>query len=170
MVPPKAPTPQLYEGERWVRIVISLCFAIGSVCMILMGQCIGWLGLCIFGPAACLEVFEPWLPKRTPRSRYAVHADTQAVTIRHPRSKSETFDWTDIDRVVLGTSSDGPWLPDKWLFFVDCAGKEYSVPWEADGFTELMSFLKEKFPGFDFSPFIHADTTVAAYECWQRHA
>lgn len=76
--------------------------------------------------------------------------------------------WTEVTRVVLATTSEGPWYPDKWLFFINTDGEELPIPLEAKGLRRLFPFLETKLPGFDFAPFLLAATDDNLYECWRR--
>ena len=109
-----------------------------------------------------------WLPKGKPTCGYRVVATDETIGCEYPESESEAIRWDDVSRVVLATTSDGPWLPDRWLFFFAVNGREFPIPTEAEGFDQLFDVLNAKFPGFDFEPFIAAGVDDALYICWER--
>lgn len=77
--------------------------------------------------------------------------------------------WSDIDRLVIVTTGDGPFAPDFWWFF---EGKEHfvSFPMGATGEREIEAILDRRFPGLRDEEMTEAllCTERRKFLCWER--
>ncbi len=99
-----------------------------------------------------------------------VTLDHDSIQCECPHIELKAMRWSGIERVVLATTSDGPWgQPDCWLMFLSDSGDEMFIPTAAEGFEQVFDAVQKHLPGFDFEPFIIAGTDDAVYECWSRN-
>lgn len=163
-------TQKLSLWGRLIGIVASGTFAAIGVILIVADFWFGWVCAVFFGFCAVAILLDPWLPKRKPAKSHRVIITDDTIGCDYPGGEPESIRWEDVTRVVLATTSDGPWVPDMWLFFFSADDKECPIPAEAEGFDRLFDVLAAKLPGFDFEPFVTAGTDDAQYVCWERSA
>ena len=105
-----------------------------------------------------------------PESRFVVRVTDTDVACERPDGKTERVTWSDLQRVEVLTTSDGPMAPDVfWLLHGTDGG--CAVPQGATGDSELLERL-QRLPGFDNATFIEAmgSTSERRFLCWQRAA
>lgn len=152
--------------SRTGMVLASSVLVMGGVLMIRDGDPRGWGCVLFFGACGVAVMFLPLVDGRgTPSFRLTI--DDAGMTLAS-RGRVEGIRWDEVQRIVLATTSDGPWLPDVWLIFIPDGGTVFAVPTEAEGFEPLFDVLSSRFPGFDFEPFIFAGTDDADYPCWSR--
>ena len=146
------------------HLVGSLVLVAAGFVQVADGDPYGWVCIAFFG--ACALV--PFVLARveTPGT-YMVTVDDTGPSLER-RGRVESIRWDDVERVLLATTSDGPWQPDQWLLFDRGEGEPLAVPTVAEGFDVLFDELSTRFPGFDFEPFIVCGTDDEVFPCWSR--
>ena len=96
---------------------------------------------------------EVW--ETTPGGPFEVVLTDETISCTHPKREIETIRWDDVEEIRLVTTSDGPFLPDRWYLFVG-DGNGCSIPSEAKGFDQLWDVFKTRFPGFDYGVILQA--------------
>ena len=108
--------------------------------------------------------------RREPESRFIVHITDAEVSCERPDGKTERVGWSDLQRVEVLTTNDGPMAPDVfWLLHGTDSG--CAVPQGAKGERDLLERL-QALPGFDNAKLIKAmgSTRDRRFLCWQRAA
>lgn len=143
------------------------CFIIS---LVLMGAGIlssSWFGTVFFSLCALVIWLEPYFPNPNESCGYHLLLSNDEIACEHPKRKRESIRWEEVRRIWFVTTSDGPWIPDKWLLFEGEAGG-CSVPEEAEGFSALWDELKTRCPGFAYLPIALGGTHDARHLCWQK--
>jgi hypothetical protein len=105
-----------------------------------------------------------------PESRFIVRLSDSEVVCDRPDGKTERVTWSDLQRVEIVTTSDGPMLPDVfWVLHGTESG--CAIPQGATGEKELLDRL-HALPGFDNGQMIQAMCCAddRRFLCWQRAA
>ena len=105
-----------------------------------------------------------------PESRFIVRLSDSEVVCERPDGKTERVAWSDLQRVEIVTTSDGPMVPDVfWVLHGTDGG--CAIPQGATGEEELLDRL-HALPGFDNGRMIEAMccATDNRFLCWQRAA
>src|SRR5262245_65397636 len=153
--------------DRLFMLLVSALFTAGGVWMSVSADSSGWFVAWFFGLCLLVAIFEPWFPKPQASCDYRLVITEDEVACEHPKRKRESIRWENVNRIWYVTTSDGPWFPDEWLFFLGEDGG-CSFPTEAIGIEGIWDELKQRFAGFDYKPIIHGGTDDAKYLCWQR--
>jgi hypothetical protein len=117
----------------------------------------------------CEKTQKPHAPLE-PESRFIVRLTDTEVACERPDGKTERVAWSDLQRVEVLTTSDGPMFPDVfWLLHGRDGG--CAIPQGATGDKELLERL-QTLPGFDNGKVIEAmgSTSDRRFLCWQRAA
>jgi hypothetical protein len=103
-----------------------------------------------------------------PESRFIVRLSDSEIACDRPDGKTERVGWTDLQRVEVLTTSDGPWSPDVFWVLHGTAGG-CVIPHGATGDRELLERL-QTLPDFDNATLIRAmgSATEKRFLCWQR--
>jgi hypothetical protein len=104
-----------------------------------------------------------------PESDFIVDVTDEGATCSRPDGKTESVKWSDLQRVEILTTDDGPFAPDVfWVLFDTIGG--CVIPWGATGDRELMNRL-QSLPGFRNDVIIDAAslTTNNRLLCWERN-
>jgi hypothetical protein len=105
-----------------------------------------------------------------PESRFIVLLSDAEVVCNRPDGKVERVSWSDLHKVEVVTTGDGPFVPDVfWVLHGTDGG--CAIPQGATGDTELLERLRA-LPGFDNGAVIEAMccTSDRRFVCWQRAA
>jgi hypothetical protein len=103
-----------------------------------------------------------------PESLFIIRVSDSEVVCERPDGKVERVEWSDLQKVEVVTTDEGPFLPD--VFFVLHGTTEgCAAPQGATGEDELLERLWD-LPGFDNQAFIEAMSSVTnrRFLCWQR--
>ena len=103
-----------------------------------------------------------------PESGFIVRLSDAEVVCERPDGKVERIQWSDLQKVEVITTSDGPFAPDVfWL--LDGTAEGCAVPSGATGEKELLERL-QALPGFDNSAVIAAMSCASdrRFLCWER--
>ena len=161
------------DRGRWVGLLASLLMASSSVLMRRDDPVWGWVGIIFFGLCALGFLLQGWLPQAETLQGdpFIVIANEDHVGVEYPAGENVTVRWSEIDQVILATTSDGPWLDDMFLIFLAGTGQRaLRIPSETAGFEKLFDHLGRRLPGFDFQPFAQAGTDDEQFVCWERKA
>jgi hypothetical protein len=92
------------------------------------------------------------------------------VVCERPDGKVERVKWSDLERVDVLTTSDGPFAPDVFWILNGAEGG-CVIPQGATGEAELMDRL-QKLPGYDNKAVIEAmgSTSDRIFVCWEKAA
>lgn len=105
-------------------------------------------------------------PKRPRHRPHAFEMDDVGVTRRHEGVVLEHITWSDLRRVEVRTTSDGPWRDDVFWLLLNAEGDGVAVPSERvpEG---LLARLRE-LPGWDHAAVIRAmgTATDGIFLCW----
>ena len=165
--PPNAPNrPEDSALRLSCYFVGCTAFILIGVLMVLEGDIEGWFGIVFFGVALIIRILEPSLQKSQVERTFKAIITDDLVGCENPKGNRRTIQWTDVSRVFLVTTSDGPWAPDVWLYFIGLDDEELPIPTEAEGFSRFFDILGTRLPGFNFEPFIQAGTDDEVYQCW----
>jgi hypothetical protein len=107
-------------------------------------------------------------PPLMPESRFVVRVSDAEVRCERPDGKVERVGWTDLHKVEIVTTADGPRHPDVfWVLHGTDGG--CAIPQGATGDGELLERL-QALPGFDHGAVIEAMTSTSArrFLCWER--
>jgi hypothetical protein len=110
---------------------------------------------------------EPQAPLE-PESRFIIRLSDSEVVCERPDGKVERVGWSDLQKVEVVTTADGPFAPDVfWVLHGTSGG--CAVPQGATGDKELLERL-QALPGFDDQAFIEAMSSISdrRFLCWQR--
>lgn len=105
-----------------------------------------------------------------PESRFIIRLSDSEVVCERPDGRVERVGWSDLQKVEVVTTGDGPFAPDVfWVLYGTSGG--CAVPQGATGDKELLERL-QALPGFDNQAFIEAmsSTSDRRFLCWQRAA
>jgi hypothetical protein len=102
--------------------------------------------------------------KRGPSFEVEANADT--VSLRNPDASSRTLAWSDVRRILVVTTDEGPQLTDVF-FILEGAGAALVIPQDAKGNETLVDWLV-RVKGFDHMAFVKAmgSSDNAELECW----
>ncbi|MCB0608731.1 MAG: hypothetical protein H6562_01325 [Lewinellaceae bacterium] len=92
--------------------------------------------------------------KKSPEELFQVTITDDFVTVEHPKKKTKTVKWAEIEEVRVVNTDQGPWLPDVWIELV---GKDdsCSIPQGAEGYNEVFEVVSG-YDGFDAMNYIKA--------------
>lgn len=105
-----------------------------------------------------------------PEDFYEITITDQAVSINHPSSGTAEIKWSDIDRILMITTDQGPFLPDVWLALCG-KGLKVMLPQGAKGYDEVYDTVTQ-YDRFDFANVIEAagSTENREFLLWTRNA
>lgn len=110
-------------------------------------------------------------PKQTkliPESLFVVGFDTERVWCSYPANGEQSLQWSELIRVAVQTTDEGPLSPD--VFFI-LGAKEGTLifPQGAIGEAEMLHQL-QKLPGFNNEALIEAMgcTDNKTFICWEK--
>jgi hypothetical protein len=107
-------------------------------------------------------------PSLFPECRFIIRLSDSEVVCERPDGRVERVEWSDLQKVEVVTTGEGPSAPDVfWVLHGTNGG--CSVPQGATGDKELLARL-QTLPGFDNRAFIEAmsSTSDRRFLCWQR--
>lgn len=98
----------------------------------------------------------------------SVRFDDEIIVRTRTNGETETIRWSDLTRMTVVTTGDGPWTEDVFWLLEGAAGG-CAIPQGAAG-TDLLLPRLQALPGFDNSAFINAmgSATNAKFICWER--
>jgi hypothetical protein len=105
-----------------------------------------------------------------PESRFIVRLSESEVVCERPDGRVERVTWSDLQKVEVVTTSEGPMVPDVfWVLHGTTEG--CAVPQGATGDEELLHRL-QALPGFDNGAVIEAMLCIEdrRFLCWQKAA
>ena len=105
-----------------------------------------------------------------PESQFIVRLSESEVVCERPDGKVERVAWSDLQKVEIVTTSDGPMSPDVfWVLHGSSEG--CAIPQGATGEKELLDRL-HALPGFDNGAMIEAMCCTAdrRFLCWEKRA
>jgi hypothetical protein len=107
----------------------------------------------------------------SPESRYVVAFDERAVKLATPQGDEVAVAWSQLTRVKIRTTDEGPFLPD--VFWNLYAGEDTPAlvfPGGATGQGELLAEMQRRLPGFDNEQVIVAMGSAenAVFVVWTR--
>ena len=105
-----------------------------------------------------------------PESRFIIRLSDSEVVCERPDGSVERVGWSELQKVEVVTTGDGPFAPDVfWVLHGTSGG--CAVPQGATGDKELLERL-QALPGFDNQAFIEAMSSASdrSFLCWQRAA
>ena len=103
-----------------------------------------------------------------PESRFIVRISDTEVACERPDGKTERVGWSDLQRVEILTTSEGPMVPDVfWILHGTNGG--CAIPQGATGERALLERL-QALPGFDNGQVIEAmgSTSDRRFLCWEK--
>ena len=98
---------------------------------------------------------------------YELIISKNGLSCRHSSRPDESISWKDINEIRYVATSDGPYVPDKWIVFIGDK-TACSVPFEAKHFDQFWNVFKERFPDLDYSPILKQRADDAASSLWKR--
>lgn len=136
------------------------------------GGWIIWAGVLVFGLGAAAlfwEVFSDGYAKRLyPEHYHVVRFDEQGVAVTDPAESSRALSWSDLNRVIVRTTADGPFACDLFIHLIGHGG-ECVLPLGADGYEALLPRL-QALPAVDSEALLKASTSTSdgLFVCWER--
>jgi hypothetical protein len=106
--------------------------------------------------------------KLEPECRFIVRLSESEVVCERPDGKVERVEWSDLQKVEVVTTSEGPFVPDVfWMLHGTNGG--CAVPQGATGEKELLARL-QALPGFNNGAVIDAMVCASdrRFLCWER--
>lgn len=106
--------------------------------------------------------------EQKPESDFVVDVSEAGVTCRRPDGKTASVIWSDLRRVEILTTDDGPFAPDMfWVLYGSSDG--CVIPWGATGEKALLERL-QALPEFRNDVIVNAVglTTNNQLLCWER--
>lgn len=129
----------------------------------------GWLVVTLLSIAALYSYLRPQPKGLIPESLYKVTFDEHAIVVTDPRGGTQRVAWTDMTRVAVRTTDEGPFLPDVF-WEIHAAGDDPAIvfPGGATGENELLAELQRRLPNFDNDQMIAAmgSTDNAYFPLW----
>lgn len=109
------------------------------------------------------------LPNAGPRQREFVQIDEQGVAVQ-TRSGREHVAWSDLNKVRILTTSEGPWIEDVYFLLETADGHGCAVPHEAAVRTRLLEELQARLEGVRDDKIIEAMgcTNNDSFTIWER--
>jgi len=92
-----------------------------------------------------------------PEHLYNVTFDEHGIVVTDPRGGTQRVAWTEMTRVAVRTTDEGPFLPDVfWELHAGGDDPAIIFPGGATGENELLAELQRRLPGFDNDQMIAA--------------
>jgi len=103
-----------------------------------------------------------------PEDYYEVTITDDAITVEHPKRKTETAYWDDLNAIKLINTDEGPWLPDIWLALIGTKSG-CTIPHGSKGFEDAYNIIS-KYEGFNLELFIESMscTNNAEFLLWEK--
>jgi hypothetical protein len=100
----------------------------------------------------------------------SVSVDAEGVRYTPFRGQPTSIRWKELEEVAIETTDPGPYGED-FFAVLRAAAQTLRIPQEADGFEQMLSYLKE-LPGFNHDAVVEAtrSTANATFPCWRRGA
>lgn len=114
-------------------------------------------------------LFRKAIEKNTPVFEF----NEECGTITYPDEDPVEIIWSDVERIEIITTNDGPWSEDFWwLFYLKGTESPIDVPQGAKGNEGIFDVLKKNFEGHDMETIMKAlgSTSEARFNVWQAHA
>ncbi len=146
----------------WVWIAIS--FAVGLVGFALLRGVFRRLRDMVEKPAK-----DPGNEKLEPECTFVVTIEGDEVCHFRPDGTEESFLWSDLEKIHVLTTDDGPWAPDVFWVFHASGDTGAVIPQGATGEKELLDKMLAQ-PGFNSEKFTGAmsSTSNAVFEVWEK--
>ncbi|HMQ61467.1 MAG TPA: hypothetical protein PKE06_12415 [Flavilitoribacter sp.] len=90
--------------------------------------------------------------KRNPEELFQVTITDDFVTVEHPKAKTKTVKWTDIEEVRVINTDDDPDFTEVWIELVG-KNDRCSIPQGAEGYNEVFEVVSG-YDGFDAMNYI----------------
>jgi hypothetical protein len=106
-----------------------------------------------------------------PESQFIVRFDADAITVASPSGEMQSVRWTDLTRVGIRTTDDGPAQPDVfWGLHTGAEKAALVFPGGSTGEQEILAAMESRLPGFDDSQVIKAmgSTSNSYFLVWER--
>ena len=105
-----------------------------------------------------------------PENQFIVRVSDAEINCERPDETIERVGWSELQKVEVVTTGDGPFAPDVFWVLHGASGG-CVVPQGATGDKELLERL-QTLPGFDNQVFIEAmsSSSDGRFLCWQRKA
>jgi hypothetical protein len=126
----------------------------------------GWeLPFAMLGIALILLV----VPNVGSRERETVQVDDKGVAVA-TKQGIERVTWSEIQRVRILTTNEGPWVEDVYFLLETGAGAGCAVPHQAAVRTRLLEALQSRLPGLRDDKVIEAMgcTENSSFTIWER--
>ena len=91
-------------------------------------------------------------------------------SITYPGEPTKTFKWSDVEKIEIITTSDGPWNEDFWwLFYLEGNEVPIDIAQGVKGNEEIFNVLEKHFVGHDGKSVISAlgSTSNARFLVWE---
>ena len=107
---------------------------------------------------------------RNPESRFVVRLSDLEIVCERADGKVEQVRWTDLQKVEVVTTCDGPFAPDVFWILQGTDGN-CAIPQGATGESQLLERL-QALPGFDNCGLVEAMSSAidGRFLVWQRTA
>jgi hypothetical protein len=99
----------------------------------------------------------------------SVAYDDKEIVVRIAGSPDERLAWTDLTRVAVRTTDEGPFTCDLFWMLERADGSALTVPMGSAGEAELLATLQHRLHGFDNLAVVEAmgSTECARYVVWE---
>ena len=143
---------------------VAITFLIAAITIVAF---MGWWNNWWLSRVAARALDRPAPAKLEPESQFIVRLSDVEVVCERPDGKVERVAWSDLQKVEVVTTSEGPYVPDVfWVLHGTSGG--CAIPQGATGEKELLHCL-QALPGFDNGAVIEAMTCALdkRFLCWQ---
>ena len=105
-----------------------------------------------------------------PESLFVVTTDAAQIALVDPAGGEHRIAWSDIARIIIRTTDEGPLLPDVFWIIEPVDGTPIVIPGGATGEDELLRVAQSVLPGFRNDQMIAAmsSTDCQDFVVWER--
>lgn len=163
-----------YSANRLLPAIGCLAMAGLALWLAVSGRggWITWAGVVFFslGAAALFwEAFSDGYAKRLyPEHHHVVQFDERGVAVTDPSGARQALSWSDLSKVIVRTTGDGPFACDLFIHLIGRGG-ECIIPLGAQGYEALLRRL-QALPAFDSEVLLKASTSTSEglFVCWEQ--
>ena len=91
------------------------------------------------------------------------------IVCEHPKRPRESIRWDAVTEIRLVTTSRDLYDPGDWFAFIGAEGG-CSVPFEAQGFDQLWTVFKTRYPEIDYGAILNTGTPYSQRTIWTKGA
>ncbi|TDU66136.1 hypothetical protein EI77_03873 [Prosthecobacter fusiformis] len=150
-------------------LLLLQCMGIALLIYLLLHYLSQWAVSVWATKVAAKALAKPHRPSTLlPESLCTIHITEDEFSFFHPDGTQQSLKWSDLQKMEIITTSDGPLLPDRF-WVLHGLQEPIIIPQGAQGDVTLLERL-QKLPGFKNDVFIEAQgsTSYGHFTCWNK--